>query len=367
MQHKVLIVLPNDSLGGAEQVLKMIANYHLEKNDYINIFFLKKKSTNSWNDIAKYKNASLSFGNFNIEYLGLINLLFFVSKSSRFDRLYTSQVLISGFLGFVIKLKLLKVRFFIARESTSIFKRFTGFKLFIYNFFYFIGYSKIDLLICQTEFMKECLRKNLPFLFSKINIETIPNPINIEDIKQKEKDKIEDSIVNEFIVSAGRLITEKGFDVLINAFKIISKRDTGLKLIILGEGKERENLQNLINKYNLQNSIILRGYVKNVYPYFNKAKVCVVPSRIEGFPNVLLQMMSQNTKVVSTLCAGGIDDLDGVVTLPPNDSLLLSKSILEVLKSDTSKNKDKFRLELNKRSITSFIKTIDELLNEKVN
>ena len=78
-------------------------------------------------------------------------------------------------------------------------------------------------------------------------------------------------------------------------------------------------------------------------------------------------MMSQNTKVVSTLCAGGIDDLDGVVTLPPNDSLLLSKSILEVLKSDTSKNKDKFRLELNKRSITSFIKTIDELLNEKVN
>mgnify|MGYP003635637142 FL=1 len=266
MQHKVLIVLPNDSLGGAEQVLKMIANYHLEKNDYINIFFLKKKSTNSWNDIAKYKNASLSFGNFNIEYLGLINLLFFVSKSSRFDRLYTSQVLISGFLGFVIKLKLLKVRFFIARESTSIFKRFTGFKLFIYNFFYFIGYSKIDLLICQTEFMKECLRKNLPFLFSKINIETIPNPINIEDIKQKEKDKIEDSIVNEFIVSAGRLITEKGFDVLINAFKIISKRDTGLKLIILGEGKERENLQNLINKYNLQNSIILRGYVKNVYP-----------------------------------------------------------------------------------------------------
>ena len=56
---KILVVLPNDSLGGAEQYLKMIAEYH--KNEDVEVVFLKKKSSGLWSDLAE--NVSLNYIN----------------------------------------------------------------------------------------------------------------------------------------------------------------------------------------------------------------------------------------------------------------------------------------------------------------
>ena len=156
----------------------------------------------------------------------------------------------------------------------------------------------------------------------------------------------------------GRLIEEKGFDLLIEAFKIVQKKYKNLRLVILGIGKLKEDLDTQIMLSNLENKVILKGFVRNVYPYFKNAEACVVSSRIEGFPNVLLQMMSQNNSVISTLCADGINELKGVEIAQVNDVKSLSNAILKSLSQNSSNNRNRFDKEIESRSINLFIKKI---------
>src|SRR5690606_21926313 len=95
--------------------------------------------------------------------------------------------------------------------------------------------------------------------------------------------------------------------------------------------------------------------------------LCVMSSRIEGFPNVLLQMMSQNNKVVSTLSAGGIKEMDGIFTCKTNDVTSLSHTIIECLKSNTDENRYIFDKELKKRTIDTFANEISLQSTRQVN
>src|SRR5690606_38670145 len=67
------------------------------------------------------------------------------------------------------------------------------------------------------------------------------------------------------------------------------------------------------------------------YSYFKKAKICVVSSIKEGFPNVLLQMLALNDRVVSTNCAGGIQDIPGITVVTPNNVQELTEGIKQQL------------------------------------
>lgn len=362
--NKILIALPNDTLGGAEQYLKNIANFYLNSKYSVFVLFLKKEDSYGWSDFKNRENVSLMFTNASSEKFGLFGFIknLWLLRRIKFDYIFTSHVHLTGFIGFFIKLKITKKKYFIGRESTLIFDRFKGFKLFLFKFHYKMGYRSLDLLICQTELMKNQFVNNLPKLSQKINISVIPNPIVlINNIFKKN-----DLKYKNYIVSAGRLIPEKGFDILIDAFYLLYKDFPNLKLVILGEGKERTSLENQIFDLKMNENIFLEGFVKNVYPYFSEAKLCVVSSRIEGFPNVLLQMMSQNNNVVSTKCAGGIDEIKGIIV----SETVSVKSLYDAMKNcllnvNNENNRALFDLELESRSIDSFIKKIDLELAKK--
>jgi len=353
----ILIVLPTGELGGAEQVLRMIAAYHMEAFN-IEVLFITKNKINNWTSLNK--KITISYANTKSVYIGAIFFFFktIFFKKKKYYRIYSSQVLINGLIGLLRSIGMINTKYFIARESTLIFDRFIGFKLFLYRMLYKIGYNKIDLLICQTELMKEKLIKNLPDLCSKVKITVINNPINLEEIKKLSEVNLNLKDKGDFIVSAGRLIPEKGYDVLIKAFFVLKNNYPDYNLIILGEGKERKKLEKLISSLKLNNSVSLLGKVTNVYPYFKQAKLCVVSSIIEGFPNVLLQMMSQNTKVVSTLCAGGIENLLGVYKAPVGNVTKLHEMIEASLEFDSSNIKLLFEKELHNRSVGNFMKKI---------
>ena len=361
MSNRVLILIPNDTLGGAEQHLKNIANYMLESGHSIDVFFLKKEITGAWRDLKG--NINLYFTNSEKERLGAFSCLrkLIYNRNVRYEYVFTSHVHLNSLAGLLIRLGLIKTRFFVGRESTSIFKRYQGGKLLFFKALYKIGYSKLDLLICQTSYMKDQLVSGLPNLASKIDIQVIPNPINLRNISLTD---IEQNFrYSDFIISAGRLIPEKGFDVLIGAFAVLKLKFPQLKLIILGEGDERNKLESLVKELNLFEDVYLLGFKKNVYPYFRTAKACVVSSRIEGFPNVLLQMMSQNNTVISTLCAGGINEIPAIYTCMPNDVNGLVLKIEESLMNENSNNRKIFDVFLEKRSISGFVEQINRFLN----
>lgn len=110
--------------------------------------------------------------------------------------------------------------------------------------------------------------------------------------------------VGPVLVAAGRLAPWKGFDDLIRAMKLIPEHRRA-RLVILGGGPMKDELQSLINLLGLQESVCLMGYVENPLKYFARADVFVLSSHVEGLPNVLVEAMMCGCTPVATDCPTG--------------------------------------------------------------
>lgn len=349
----ILIVMPNDTLGGAEQYLKMVANYFKDSNVFV--CFLKASNTGHWEDLRNniklvhLSKRSYGDGGFKL-------LVFALHNRTTFDYIFSSHLYINAIVGGLISLNIIKTKKFIARESTSVFPRYHGFKLLTYKLAYKLGYRNMDVLICQTNQMKSQLLSKVPYLDKRTLVKTIPNPIDLNKITHLGKSELDFIFPKEYIVSAGRFIKEKGFDILIKSFSEIKKEYPNLKLVILGEGPLKDSLKILVSELNVTKDVVFAGFVNNVYPYFRHARVCVVSSRLEGFPNVLLQMMSQNNNVVSAKCAGGIENIPGIITSETNNQNSLTAAILLGLSNfDNKENRRFFGDYLKERDISQFM------------
>ncbi len=126
----------------------------------------------------------------------------------------------------------------------------------------------------------------------------LPNPVavpeHIEPVKEQGK----------FIVSAGRLVSSKGFDELIYTFGESSLKGR-YRLLILGDGPERPNLEKLIKDQQLDEDVSLKGFTTNPYAYFSQASFFVLNTRHESFGNVLVEAMSTGVPVICRDCDYG--------------------------------------------------------------
>jgi len=355
-----LVIMPQDRLHGSEQFLMNLVTHVSKKGNQCVVMFLKKKISGDWEHLEE--SCIIKYGaskNVFIGYLSLLPRLIVVSRKYKIKRSFTSQTLINAMMGLMKNFKFFKNTIVIVRESNSIFHLLKGLKLKRYIIAYWIGYGSVDLVICQTKFMKDQLVQAMPWMEKKLRIKVIPNPIDLDVIKEKEREQLPIELKGKrFIVAAGRLVPAKGFDVLIKSFDVLQKEDPQLELIILGEGSERQKLEKIVEGLKLQNKVHLIGFVNNVYPYFKEAAACVLSSRIEGFPNVLLQMMSQNTKVVSTLSAGGIDELDGVFTCEIESIEGLKVALRRCLEANTDQFRVLFDENLKIRTVKFFIDSV---------
>lgn len=148
------------------------------------------------------------------------------------------------------------------------------------------------------------------------------------------------SIKKENLITAmGRLDEQKGFDILIKSFKKASLLYPGYKLLIFGEGNERNNLDKLIKDLDLKDRVVLCGNDPDAVKTIAKSKVFVLSSRYEGMPNALIEAMATGTACISTDCDFGpreliIDGENGLLT-PVNDIESLSNKIIYLLNNDS--------------------------------
>jgi glycosyltransferase involved in cell wall biosynthesis len=116
---------------------------------------------------------------------------------------------------------------------------------------------------------------------------------------------------DKFILSIGRLTKQKNFIFLINAFSELQKKIVDLKLVIVGDGEEKEKLHSLIKKKNLTNKIILAGYNDNIYHYYKNSLCFVLTSLWEDPGFVLIESGYFNKTVISSDCPSGPKELIG--------------------------------------------------------
>lgn len=140
------------------------------------------------------------------------------------------------------------------------------------------------------------------------------------------------------LVSAGRLVEQKGFDRLIPIIANLIKEGYDIFLQIIGEGTQRSQLEKLISKYNLTENIELVGFKSNPYPYFVNSDVFICSSRSEGFSTVITEALILGIPVVATECAGmrellGENSEFGIIT--ENSDLALEQGIKTILEPET--------------------------------
>jgi glycosyltransferase involved in cell wall biosynthesis len=353
MNKKLAIFSITDVKGGAELLLNNI--FHHLKPD-VDFYYLSNFESAKVNESNIYYLSNTK----NI-LKGFLNLILIYKRLNNYKIIISSHLYVNSFLGFLKKIRLVNKNVkLVCRESTSIFLREKGFRLIKYRIAYFLGYGSQNLIITQSELMKKQLFENLPK--SKYwKIRSMSNPINLDLLLEKAR---QDVLHDEnYIVAAGRLIDEKGFDILIEAYNNIKNEIGSIKLLILGEGKERKKLEDLIDRFNLEAKVKLLGFKENPMPYFKYADLCVVSSRVEGFPNVLLQMMTLNGNVVSTLCAGGIDEIEGIQTCEADNIETLANTMLEAIKNKIDNSK-LFQQELETRRIEKYWNQIEAYLDE---
>ncbi len=133
----------------------------------------------------------------------------------------------------------------------------------------------------------------------------IYNPIEVRNTDAVPDHRWLSGKAGPLILGAGTLNTRKNFEMLVEAFALLRKKRGDIRLVILGEGSHRIDLEKRIDALGLAEVVSLPGFVPNPAPYMSKADLFVMPSRHEGFGNVLVEALACGCNVVSTDCPSG--------------------------------------------------------------
>jgi len=166
---------------------------------------------------------------------------------------------------------------------------------------------------------------------------TIPNPVLPPEHRRPPNPG------SKRIIAVGRLVEQKGFDLLMRAFAPVSAKHPDWKLLIFGEGELRPKLEQLRAELKLENSVELPGSTKQIGAEMAASDVFVLSSRFEGFPNVLCEAMAVGLPVVSFACPSGpseiiTDGVDGLL-VSAEDVDGLTMAIRRMISSDELREK----------------------------
>lgn len=167
---------------------------------------------------------------------------------------------------------------------------------------------QFDYFIFGSQQTKDILVETYPDLKIPEN-NVILNAIPIDEIRQKADEFVPDfKSKNPVFVSVGRLHSRKGYHKLIEVHAKLIKDGFIHKIIIIGDGEEKENLENLAKKLGVEKTLVLLGSLINPYPYVKNADFFVMPSESEGWPLIIADTLILRKPILST-AVGGIPEM----------------------------------------------------------
>lgn len=223
----------------------------------------------------------------------------------------------------VLATRLMRMKVIVAVRSNPL----TAFTNKVRKQFINMIFEQADIVVCQTDFQKECFSKKV-----QKKVRTIANPIALPNVVRENTQRK--------IVSVGRLFDYKNHLMLIKAFQRISDELQDYKVVIYGEGPYRGELEKYIINNGLEDKVFLPGDVEDVQDNIRDAKLFVLSSDTEGMPNALMEAMALGLPVISTDCPCGgprtliQDGVNGMLCEVGNVEQLALK-IKEVLQNDT--------------------------------
>ncbi|MFQ5790435.1 MAG: glycosyltransferase family 4 protein [Acidobacteriota bacterium] len=181
---------------------------------------------------------------------------------------------------------------------------------------------------------------------------TIPSGVNLSSLRarapKRERARANVGLKSTelVILGVGRLVPVKGFDVAIQAMPEVARQVPTARLMLLGEGPERERLEDLARRLDVHQRLRLLGASNDVAAFLAAADVLVAPSRNEGMGRALVEAMALGLPVVATRVGGipcVVEDGSTGKLVPPEDAPALAAALVSLLRNATE------RLELGRR------------------
>lgn len=174
---------------------------------------------------------------------------------------------------------------------------------------------------------------------ARAKIEVIYNPVITPRLRSLSRLEVEHRWFQDsnipVVLGVGRLAPQKDFTTLIHAIGLV-QQSMPVRLIILGEGELRADLEEVVSSLGLEDSVDLPGFVSNPYAYMSKASLFVLSSQWEGLPTVLIESLFCGTTLISTDCPSGPREIleDGRYgkIIPMEDAEALAQAIISELR-----------------------------------
>ena len=354
---KLILFMPFIGGGGVEKNLFLISNFLSKKINKLRICTISRKYEKKFNSKIKFiypkKNYSENL-NIRVKYLICLYELYKYLKSNRNSVVISFQANIYC----IIICKLLNIKVLVRSNSSPLGWYHNNLKKFIYQRIIKLA----DKVIVNSLDFKKQMETNF-----NIKVENIFNPLNVNEIKKKSKEKINYNFFNKGlkIINIGRLTDQKDQITLLKSINLL-KDKIKIKLLIIGSGIEQNNLKKYIKNNNLGNCVKIKKFLNNPYPYILKSDLFVLSSKYEGLPNVLLEAAALKKFIISTNCPTGPKEIllngKGGHLFNVGDYKKLSKLILLFLKNKSQlKNKINFtyknldRYDLNKNLMKYYL------------
>lgn len=232
----------------------------------------------------------------------------------------------------------------------------------LWRFLYGCLYQWADKVVCLSDSMVTEMSEK--FHLRQPRLIRIYNPIDIDRVQELGRSGGNPySGAGPQLVAAGRLSPEKGFDLLLAAMPKVLECLPHARLTIVGRGPLRTALAEQIEKLGLSGSVSLAGFQQNPWPYLYHADLFVLPSRREGFGNILLETLALETPAVVVDCPGAMREIYGsnpaVRFVPAGIATNLAETIVAACKA--TKN-ERIKPKLSQEWLTKFAlkKVIDE-------
>ena len=171
---------------------------------------------------------------------------------------------------------------------------------------------------------------------------TIYNPVITPELQKKAREPVDHPWFSDdlipVVIAVGRLSKAKDYPTLFHAFARVRQTHPA-RLVVLGEGEERANLEHLANKLGIASDVDMPGFTINPFAYMSKAKLYVLSSIWEGLPSAMIEAMACGCPIVSTDCQSGPNEIlaggEYGYLVPVGDSEALADAITNVLSGKT--------------------------------
>lgn len=299
---RVALYLPSLRGGGAERVMVLLAN-GLAKHGHLVDLVLAKAEGPYLSDVhSDVRIVDLACRRVALSLPGLIRYLRRERPAAMLSALNHANVIAC----LAYRLARVPMRLMISEHNTLSMSHPQNARGRLVPWLMRLVYPWADGVVAVSQGVADDLVHTLGIDASRVKV--IYNPVVDDALLVKAKQPLEHPWFKQgeppVVLGVGRLTEQKDFEKLIRAYALVRAKRV-VRLMILGEGKLRLQLETLVSQLGLKDDVALPGFVDNPFVYMARAAVFVLSSRSEGLPTVLIEAMACGAPVVSTDCPSG--------------------------------------------------------------